>query len=328
MRTRSCTRRGGGESSGRPVAACERSASVTTMPIRSRRALSRDDARRAPVVVADGFCPACGRAAPVPAYLDLLKSSRGWLVIDDTQALGILGHSPGPQAPLGRGGGGTLRWYGAPAERVVTISSLAKGFGVPVAMLGGPRDFVERFNRLSKTRVHCSGISWVELHAAEASGRIQRAVGRSHPGLPGAVDSQAAAEAGGLEDPAHPGGCSRRSRWRDFRDLPAAEIQRRLESAEVQTVLQRDRGTGEAACRHSADGPAHTEGCRPAGGVRCWPRRQGVTPWRMRNFSSRPGHSSMAEEQEARWPRSGIRPGRRSVAASLARAADRPGGEP
>lgn len=94
-----------------------------------RRALGRDDARGAPVVVADGFCPDCGRAAPVPSYLDLLKSSRGWLVIDDTQALGMLGNSPGPAAPLGRGGGGTLRWYGAPAERVVTISSLAKSSG-------------------------------------------------------------------------------------------------------------------------------------------------------------------------------------------------------
>jgi 8-amino-7-oxononanoate synthase len=209
-----------------------------------RRALGRDDARGAPVVVADGFCPDCGRVAPVPSYLDLLKRSRGWLVIDDTQALGILGHSPAPNAPLGRGGGGTLRWYGAPAERVIKISSLAKSFGVPVAMLGGPRDFVERFNRLSKTRVHCSGISWVELHAAEEAVAFnERSGDRTRAYLAQLIlrlqlrlAGSKIRLSGGMFPVQAVGG---------YRDLPAAKIQRRLESAEVQTVLQRDRKTGE-----------------------------------------------------------------------------------
>ena len=56
--------------------------------------------RRRPVVVTDGFCPGCGRPAPLAAYLEMAVRFGGWLVIDDTQALGILGHSPGMNRPL------------------------------------------------------------------------------------------------------------------------------------------------------------------------------------------------------------------------------------
>jgi 8-amino-7-oxononanoate synthase len=44
-----------------------------------------------PVVVADGLCAACGCAAPVAAYLDCVRRAGGLLVLDDTQALGLLG---------------------------------------------------------------------------------------------------------------------------------------------------------------------------------------------------------------------------------------------
>jgi hypothetical protein len=65
------------------------------------------------------------------------------LVIDDTQALGILGHSPGPHAPYGKGGGGSLQWAGIGGPDVLVVSSLAKGFGAPVAVLAGSEATVE-----------------------------------------------------------------------------------------------------------------------------------------------------------------------------------------
>ena len=66
------------------------------------RRLIDHDARRGirPLVVADGFCPRCGRPAPVSDYLDEARRLGGSLLIDDTQALGIFGHSPGPGAAL------------------------------------------------------------------------------------------------------------------------------------------------------------------------------------------------------------------------------------
>ena len=77
------------------------------------RRLDQLPARRRPVVVADGLCPGCGGAAPIADYLQIVRARGGLLILDDTQALGILGHSPGPHNPYGRGGGGSLRHCGA-----------------------------------------------------------------------------------------------------------------------------------------------------------------------------------------------------------------------
>lgn len=157
----------------------------------------QQDARRRlrPVVVADGFCPACGGPAPIAAYLESLRPYGGYLVVDDTQALGILGHKPALQAPYGRGGGGSLRWSDVSGPDVIVGSSLAKGFGVPVAVLAGSEAIVERFEQESATRVHCSPPSAAVIHAAEhalASNRkhgdplrlrLWRLVGRFRRGL-------------------------------------------------------------------------------------------------------------------------------------------------
>ena len=120
-----------------------------------------------PVVVADGLCPATGRPAPLIEYLNRVRARRGYLVIDDTQALGILGHSPGPLAPYGRGGGGTLAWYGLQAPELIVGSSLAKGFGAPLAVLAGSKSIITRFENDSATRMHCSPPSAAVISAAE-----------------------------------------------------------------------------------------------------------------------------------------------------------------
>lgn len=118
-----------------------------------------------PIVLADGFCPSCGAAAPAAAYLSCVEPHRGLVVLDDTQALGMLGEKPG--APYGRGGGGSLRWHGITSEAVLVGSSLAKGFGVPMAVLAGSAGVIRQFEARSETRVHCSPPSLAHLHAAE-----------------------------------------------------------------------------------------------------------------------------------------------------------------
>jgi 8-amino-7-oxononanoate synthase len=122
-----------------------------------------------PILVADGFCPGCGRSAPISEYMGHLRRRNGLLILDDTQALGILGHSPGRSAPFGLGGGGSLQYQKTSGPDILLISSLAKGFGVPMAMLGGSSDWIKRLEMDGGTRVHSSPPSNADLHAGEAA---------------------------------------------------------------------------------------------------------------------------------------------------------------
>jgi 8-amino-7-oxononanoate synthase len=131
------------------------------------QALAKRTSRRLrPILVTDGCCLGCGRHAPVAAYLELIRTHDGLMVIDDTQALGITGHSPGPELPLGRGGGGSMRWNNISSGQVVLISSLAKGFGVPLALLAGSDALIRGFEEKSETRVHTSPPSLAAIRAA------------------------------------------------------------------------------------------------------------------------------------------------------------------
>jgi 8-amino-7-oxononanoate synthase len=131
-----------------------------------RRILRRTArAKVRPVIVTDGFCPGRGKPAPLTAYLDCARSLGGYLVIDDTQALGIFGQGPNLEHPYGHGGGGMLRAVGINDANVVVISSLAKGFGVPIGALSGSKSIVSNFENRSETRVHCSPPSTAHLRA-------------------------------------------------------------------------------------------------------------------------------------------------------------------
>jgi len=135
------------------------------------------DGGRRPVIVSDGFCPACGRCAPVGEYLVLARQYGGYVVLDDTQALGILGHSASREAPYGEGGGGVLQLTNLGGPEVVLVSSMAKAFGVPMAVLSGPADLVERYESESETRMHCSPPSIAALSAAEDALQLNREFG-------------------------------------------------------------------------------------------------------------------------------------------------------
>jgi 8-amino-7-oxononanoate synthase len=130
--------------------------------------LRRDRATgRRPVAVTDGLCTATGRAAPLADYLELVRERNGYLVIDDTQALGILGANPAPDAPYGRGGAGTPAWSGVRGPELIIGSSLAKGFGAPLAVLAGAAEVIAKFEEFSRTRIHSSPPSLAVISAAE-----------------------------------------------------------------------------------------------------------------------------------------------------------------
>ncbi len=135
------------------------------------------NAGRRPIVVADGFCPTCGGAAPVAEYLRCVEHARGHLVLDDTQALGVLGELASTGAPYGRGGGGSLPWQSIKSPDVIVGSSLAKGFGVPMAVLAGNAAMIRRFEEHGETRMHCSPPSLAVLHAAEHALAVNRTHG-------------------------------------------------------------------------------------------------------------------------------------------------------
>jgi 8-amino-7-oxononanoate synthase len=122
-----------------------------------------------PVVVTDGFCPACGTVAPLPELLACVRRAAGLLLVDDTQGVGIFGSSSLSHS-YGVGGGGTLRHTGLEKEEdVIAVSSLAKAFGAPLAVLAGPRRMVRDFEQASETRVHCTPPSMAAVFAGLAA---------------------------------------------------------------------------------------------------------------------------------------------------------------
>jgi 8-amino-7-oxononanoate synthase len=113
----------------------------------------------------------------VPQYLRCVVPHSGYLVLDDTQALGIWGQAPEPLNPYGRGGGGTLCLHNNRSPAVIIGSSLAKGLGVPLATLGGSAKLIRRFMRRSETRIHASPPSIAVLRAAEHALMLNAAQG-------------------------------------------------------------------------------------------------------------------------------------------------------
>jgi 8-amino-7-oxononanoate synthase len=131
-----------------------------------RRAMGSASAVR-PVIVTDGYCPLRGSHAPLAEYARCAAAQRGLLIVDDTQALGVFGRRTESMEVYGSGGGGSLQYFNLRDREVVVVSSLAKAFGVPMAMLGGSAALVEMFRENSATLVHCSPPSAAAISAAQ-----------------------------------------------------------------------------------------------------------------------------------------------------------------
>lgn len=110
---------------------------------------------RLPVVLVDGWCPGCGRIAPLSALNAALREEGGLLVVDDTQGIGLLGVERRDRHPWGYGGGGSLARNGSP-DGVVIVASLAKAFGAPLAVIAGPAEIVSSTWQRGPTVAHSS----------------------------------------------------------------------------------------------------------------------------------------------------------------------------
>jgi 8-amino-7-oxononanoate synthase len=140
-----------------------------------RRRLEAQASRRLPpLVITDGLCPDCGRVPPLDLYLGLVEEHGGRLLVDDSQALGLLGRNPEPGRPYGTGGGGSPAFWGISSPRLLLLSSLAKGFGAPLAVLAGSAAAVRSFAQESETLIYSSPPSVASIRAAEAALSINR----------------------------------------------------------------------------------------------------------------------------------------------------------
>jgi 8-amino-7-oxononanoate synthase len=220
---------------------------VRTFPHHDGRELARrlaEDAAR-PLVVTDGFCPACGRAAPLAAYVAAARAWEGRVVIDDTQALGIFGRRAGTASPYGLGGGGSLTRDGLAGPDLVVVASLAKAFGAPIAMVASAADVIARFAATSETRVHCTPPSAAALHAAARALAINRTDGERRRARLAALVRRfrRVLPAAGfpLDDGSFP-----MQTLRAVRGTEAADLHRALARARVRAVLRLDHGGGEA----------------------------------------------------------------------------------
>jgi 8-amino-7-oxononanoate synthase len=118
-----------------------------------------------PIILTDGWCPKCGKAAPIKSYSEMIKPFGGKIIIDDTQAFGIFGER-NSRMVYGSGGGGILRWSGVNDKNIITVISLAKAFGVPMAVVSGNARFIQAFENAGDTRVYSSPVSIAHLVAA------------------------------------------------------------------------------------------------------------------------------------------------------------------
>jgi 8-amino-7-oxononanoate synthase len=161
-------------------------AAARGVPVRSFRHLSAESFLASvaatprgvrPIVVTDGFCPACGMPAPLGVYQRAALERGGTVVVDDTQALGVLGGGPSRSAPYGRGGSGTIRHLGLRASGFVVVASLAKGFGAPLCVVASDARRITAHARKSETTVHSSPPSAADLRAARGALEVNRASG-------------------------------------------------------------------------------------------------------------------------------------------------------
>ena len=130
-----------------------------------------------PVVVADGVCTGCGRAYPLASAAVEVHDLGGTVLLDDTQGLGILGVRPDRMyLPYGRGGGGSVPHAGLGHTGIVTVSSLAKAFGAPVACVAGSTDVLTQV-QTAGSAVHSSPPSVVDVAAATNALDLNAAAG-------------------------------------------------------------------------------------------------------------------------------------------------------
>jgi 8-amino-7-oxononanoate synthase len=122
-----------------------RGVSIGSFPAGDARALDRalQQTGRTAYVLCDAWSYP-GKLKRLQDYSRICAQYGAILVVDDTQAMGILGVKPADRtaAPYGTGGAGTIRHLGLEGDHILVIASLAKAFGIPLAFAAGCPELV------------------------------------------------------------------------------------------------------------------------------------------------------------------------------------------
>jgi len=86
-----------------------------------------------PLVMTDGVVPTFGLIAPVPEFLKVLDPYQGYLCLDDSHAVGVLG-------PNGRG---TYEHFGVKSDRCFFAGTMSKAFGGHGGFIPAPKAFID-----------------------------------------------------------------------------------------------------------------------------------------------------------------------------------------
>jgi 7-keto-8-aminopelargonate synthetase-like enzyme len=86
-----------------------------------------------PLVMTDGIFPTFGVIAPVPEYLKALEPYQGYLCLDDSHSVGVLG-------PNGRG---TYEHFGVKSERCLYAGTMSKAFGGHGGFIPASKAFID-----------------------------------------------------------------------------------------------------------------------------------------------------------------------------------------
>ncbi len=86
-----------------------------------------------PLVMTDGVFPTFGLIAPVPEFLEVIEPYQGYLCLDDSHAVGVLG-------PNGRG---TYEHFGVKSDRCFFAGTMSKAFGGHGGFIPAPQSFID-----------------------------------------------------------------------------------------------------------------------------------------------------------------------------------------
>jgi len=86
-----------------------------------------------PLVMTDGIFPTFGVIAPVPEYLKVLEPYRGYLCLDDSHSVGVLGPN----------GLGTYEHFGIKSDRCFYAGTMSKAFGGHGGFIPASKAFID-----------------------------------------------------------------------------------------------------------------------------------------------------------------------------------------
>lgn len=99
----------------------------------SRQLKARLEAGDIPLVMTDGIFPTFGVIAPAPDYVKILEPYQGYLCLDDSHSVGVLG-------PNGRG---TYEHFGIKSDRCFFAGTMSKAFGGHGGFIPASKAFID-----------------------------------------------------------------------------------------------------------------------------------------------------------------------------------------